>query len=77
MNEGDDDDSNDDDFSPPPKRGKAAAGKEAKKPKTSGGHWFYEQMSRFVDNQEKSAASVESLVKREDTSGCAIKMSWL
>uniref|UniRef100_J3L5X5 Myb/SANT-like domain-containing protein n=1 Tax=Oryza brachyantha TaxID=4533 RepID=J3L5X5_ORYBR len=73
VNGVDNDDSGDEDFTPPAKRAKRARGKEVKKPKTSGGNWFYEQMTRFVDNQEKTAATVESFVRREDTSGCAIK----
>uniref|UniRef100_J3N1F2 Uncharacterized protein n=1 Tax=Oryza brachyantha TaxID=4533 RepID=J3N1F2_ORYBR len=59
-----DDDSGDEDFTPPAKRAKRARGKEVEKPKSSGGNWFYEQMTRFVDNQEKTSTTIESFVKR-------------
>jgi hypothetical protein len=55
------------------KRGGGASNMKGKKPKTSGGNWFHEQLGKIVEMNEKTTASYESIAKREDLSGCSIK----
>ncbi|PAN13311.1 hypothetical protein PAHAL_2G327700 [Panicum hallii] len=64
-------------ISPEPSKGKRPAPTsrkdKGKKPKTSGGHWVQDQLTKLVSMSERSTASCESLARREDTSGCSIK----
>ncbi|CAL5092770.1 unnamed protein product [Urochloa decumbens] len=56
------------------KRGKGAANNKGKKPKTSAGHWFQEQMGKIVEMNERTNASCESIARRgEEKSGCTIQ----
>ncbi|CAL4976444.1 unnamed protein product [Urochloa decumbens] len=56
------------------KRGKGAANNKGKKPKTSAGHWFQEQMGKIVEMHERTNASCESIARRgEEKSGCTIQ----
>nr|TKW27862.1 hypothetical protein SEVIR_3G285800v2 [Setaria viridis] len=55
------------------KRGRGADNKKGKKPKTSVGHWFQEQMSKIVEMNERTTASCESITRREDKSVCSIQ----
>jgi hypothetical protein len=55
------------------KRGRRANNTKEKKLKTSTGHWFYEQMGKIVEINERTTASCESIARREDNSGCSIK----
>nr|XP_034571003.1 elastin-like [Setaria viridis] len=55
------------------KRGRGASNMKGKKPKTSTGHWFQEQMGKIVEMNERTTASCESIARREDTSGCSIQ----
>ncbi|XP_072147437.1 uncharacterized protein [Setaria viridis] len=55
------------------KRGRVADNKKGKKPKTSGGLWFQEQMGKIVEMNERTTASCESIARREDKSGCSIQ----
>jgi len=55
------------------KRGKGADNNKEKKPKTSTGQWFHEQMGKIVEMNERTTASCESIARREDKSGCSIK----
>ncbi|XP_034604868.1 uncharacterized protein [Setaria viridis] len=55
------------------KRGRGASNIKGKKPKTSTGHWFQEQMGKIVEMNERTTASCESIARREDTSGCSIQ----
>ncbi|XP_062185934.1 L10-interacting MYB domain-containing protein-like [Phragmites australis] len=71
-----DDDNEAEEITPPVKaKGKRACGAmdKGKRPRTSGGQWIQEQITKIVPWNEKSAASVESLAKRDETSGCSIK----
>jgi hypothetical protein len=38
---------------------------KGKKPKTSGGNWFQEQLGKIVGTNERTTASCESIAKRE------------
>nr|XP_034584533.1 uncharacterized protein LOC117847427 [Setaria viridis] len=55
------------------KRGRVADNKKGKKPKTSGGLWFQEQMGKIVEMNERTTASCESIARREDKSGCSMQ----
>ncbi|CAO2162792.1 unnamed protein product [Urochloa humidicola] len=56
------------------KRGRGADNSKAKKPKTSGGHWFHEQMGKLVYMNERTTASCESIARRgEGQSGSTIQ----
>ncbi|XP_062197938.1 L10-interacting MYB domain-containing protein-like isoform X2 [Phragmites australis] len=46
---------------------------KGKKSKTTRGQWMEEQFYYIVSLNEKTSASCESMARREDTSGCAIK----
>lgn len=68
---------NDEDESEPEEVTPGAKGKrgdmKAKKPKTSGGQWFQEQMKQIVVLNERAVASCESIAKKEDKSDCSIR----
>jgi hypothetical protein len=55
------------------KRGKSIDINKGKKPKTSTGHWFHDQLGKIVEMNERTTASCESIARREDNSGCSIK----
>ncbi|RLN28728.1 uncharacterized protein C2845_PM05G35470 [Panicum miliaceum] len=55
------------------KRGRVADNTKGKKPKTSTGHWFHEQMGKIVEMNERTTSFCESISRREDNSGCSIK----
>jgi hypothetical protein len=55
------------------KRGGGASNMKGKKPKTSGGNWFHEQLGKIVEMNERATTSCESIAKREDLSGCSIQ----
>jgi hypothetical protein len=46
---------------------------KGKQPKTVGGHWVQDQLSKFVTMTEWNTTSCESLARKEDNSGCSIK----
>jgi hypothetical protein len=75
--ENDDDDSEPEEVTPTRvqglKSGRGASNMKGKKPKTSGGNWFREQLGKIVEMNERTTASCESIVKREDLSSCSIK----
>jgi hypothetical protein len=56
------------------KRGGGASNMKGKKPKTSGGDWFHEQMGKTMEMNERTIASCESIAKREDLSACSIQV---
>jgi hypothetical protein len=45
---------------------------KGKKPRSLGGHWVQDQLSKLVTASEKSTTSVESLARKEDN-GCSIR----
>ncbi|XP_008671287.2 uncharacterized protein [Zea mays] len=45
---------------------------KGKKPKSLGGHWVQDQLSKLVTASEKSTTSIESLARKEDN-GCSIR----
>ncbi|XP_020398646.1 cyclin-dependent kinase G-1-like [Zea mays] len=45
---------------------------KGKKPRSLGGHWVQDQLSKLVIASEKSTTSVESLARKEDN-GCSIR----
>ena len=55
------------------KRGRVQVNNNGKKPKTSTGLWFEEQMGRIVEMNERTTTSCESIARREDHSGCSIQ----
>ena len=55
------------------KRGKGADNDKGKKPKTTAGHWFHEQMGKIVEMNKRTTAFCESIARREDKSSCSIK----
>src|SRR5438105_1163252 len=55
------------------KRGRVHGNSKGKKPKTSTGHWFEEQMGKIVEMNERTTTSCESIARREDKSGCSIQ----
>ncbi|XP_062192587.1 zinc finger CCCH domain-containing protein 43-like [Phragmites australis] len=72
-----DDDSEPEEITPSGKgKGKRPSGDDkdkGKRAKTSGGKWIEDQISKIVSLNERSTASVESMARREDNSGCSIK----
>jgi hypothetical protein len=54
------------------KRGRVSSKKKGKKPKTSIGHWFQEQMSKIMEMNKRTTTSCESIARKEDKSGCSI-----
>lgn len=63
---------------PPPSKGngKRSAGggnEKGKRPKTSGGQWMQDQVSKIVSFHERSACSVESMAARKEDKGPTIK----
>ncbi|CAN6244751.1 unnamed protein product [Urochloa humidicola] len=56
------------------KRGRGADNSKAKRPKTSAGHWFHEQMGKLVEMNERTTTSCESIARRgEGQSGSTIQ----
>ncbi|CAO2153160.1 unnamed protein product [Urochloa humidicola] len=55
------------------KRGRVSDKNKGKKPKTTTGQWFQEQMGKLVEMNERTTVSCESIVRREDKSGCSIQ----
>ncbi|CAN6307369.1 unnamed protein product [Urochloa humidicola] len=55
------------------KRGRVADKNKGKKPKTTTGQWFQEQMGKLVEMNERTTVSCESIVRREDKSGFSIQ----
>jgi hypothetical protein len=45
---------------------------KGKKPRSLGGHWVQDQLSKLVTASEKSTTSIESLARKEDN-GCSIR----
>jgi len=59
--------------SAPGKRSGRTVTNKGKKPKTSTGHWFQEQMGKIVEMNERTTVSCESIARREEQPGCSIQ----
>lgn len=72
----DEDDSEPEDVTTTFGKGKRDAindGNKGKKPKTTGGQWFQEQMDHIVALNKRTVASCETVARNEDHSGFSIK----
>jgi len=55
------------------KRSGGAVTNKGKKPKTTTGHWFQEQMGKIIEMNERTTVSCESIAKREENPACSIQ----
>lgn len=55
------------------KRSGGTVTNKGKKPKTTTGLWFQEQMGKIVEMNERTTVSCESIAKREPHPGCSIE----